>query len=45
MIVGYDANYIYVNDPCFSQPQRYNKQDWIDDWNRVDRHTVVMVKN
>lgn len=44
VIVGYDANYIYVNDPCFNTQQKFNKKDWVDDWNRVDRHTLVMLK-
>ncbi len=44
VVVGYDANYIYVNDPCFNTMQKFNKADWIADWNRVDRHTVVLVE-
>ena len=44
VVVGYDDDYIYVNDPWFSREKRFNKADWLADWNRVDRHTVVLME-
>lgn len=44
VVVGYDEDYVYVSDPWFSRQKRFNKADWLADWNRVDRHTVVLLK-
>lgn len=44
VVVGYDDEYVYINDPWFSKEKRFNKADWLADWERVDRHTVVLLE-
>lgn len=41
LITGYDANYIYINDPLYHKPNRaVNKKNFIASWNQMGKQAI-----